>query len=167
MFYDERTYRFNDWWYRKFWFYFNVLGFFSFSFVIRLLFVFDWRKAKKNEMFIFLLSFLLMRGKKLTLQTVDTTLWLLTFFSPPGKDYFTIKRNNVSNSSHSVLPLNHIGLLRQHQAKKIQNYLQFRCAATQRVNNFFSNCFSIYQKTNRYSSSTSREILCSRKKQHE
>jgi hypothetical protein len=84
----------------------------SFSSLLLFDFFFFWlKKSKINEMYIFLLSFLLMRGKKLTLQTVDTTLWLLTFFSLPGKEDFTIKRNNVSNSSHSVLPLNHIGLL--------------------------------------------------------
>jgi ADP-ribose pyrophosphatase len=67
-------------------------------------------------------------------------------FSLPGKEDFTIKRNDVSSSSHSVLPSNHIGLLRQHQAKKIQNYVQFRSAATQRVNNFFQTAFIFIKK---------------------
>lgn len=67
-------------------------------------------------------------------------------FSLPGKEDFTIKRTDVSSSSRSVLLSNNIGLSRQHQVKKTQNYVQFRSATTQRVNDFFQTAFLFIKK---------------------
>ena len=57
--------------------------------------------------------------------------------SLPGKEDFIIERNDVSSGSHSVLLSSRIGLPQEQQAKKTQNYLPYRSAAIQRVNNSF------------------------------
>ncbi len=96
--------------------------------------------------FFFLGSFFNVERKETDVINARYDIMVTNIFSLPGKEDFTIKRNDVCRSSRSVLLSNHVGLPRQHQEKKTQNYLQHRSASTLRVNNFFQTAFLFIKK---------------------